>query len=430
MRGDKLLALLKQKNYRGDVFSRKQAVKSISFENNQFKSIEASEEEGYGIRLLNSESREGFSYGNLERELIFEKAETLAEFGEKGEYDFPSKCHVGSLKLHYPEVLGFSEKDLIEKGKDFIERVRKKFPGLYVNVDFSFGEKEVSLLNTNGFRGSYEKTYFAFSISGMQAKDEIFEVYQYQVHPAGKIQYDEIIGRLEQELDWMQKKSSLGSGSYPVLFTPKALQSFMNILLNGFSGKLIEKGVSPIIERMGKKVGVSEFSVIDSGLEEGLSDTSPFDHEGTPSTTRPLIENGVIRDGIYDLKTAWKQGTVPTGNGLRSYASLPSPSFRNVLIQPGDRNLEEIISGVSKGLLVDQFLGAGMSNVMAGEFSANVDLGFLIENGEVGGRVKNTMISGNVFDMIGKIIGISSQQIPLGSSLFPYLLFDEVKVVG
>jgi PmbA protein len=71
-----------------------------------------------------------------------------------------------------------------------------------------------------------------------------------------------------------------------------------------------------------------------------------------------------------------------------------------------------------------------MSNVMAGEFSANVDLGFLIENGEVGGRVKNTMISGNVFDMIGKIIGISSQQIPLGSSLFPYLLFDEVKVVG
>ena len=212
--------------------------------------------------------------------------------------------------------------------------------------------------------------------------------------------------------------------------TPKALESFVDILLTGFNGKLIEKGVSPLIELTGKKKGVDFLTIIDNGTDKFLTGSFPFDGDGIVSNDKYLIENGVFGEGIFDLKTASRLNKKPTGNSIRTYNSIPSIGFRNIIFVNGNKSINSIIKGIKKGVLVDQLLGAGMSNVLAGEFSANVDLGFLIENGEIVGRIKDTMITANVFDAISRILEVSKETYNFGSFVGPYVLFDKFKVIS
>ena len=68
--------------------------------------------------------------------------------------------------------------------------------------------------------------------------------------------------------------------------------------------------------------------------------------------------------------------------------------------------------------------------MLAGDFSLNASLAYKIENGEITGRVKDTMISGNVYDIFKKITEISAEQDDTGSRFFPSIAFEGVKVNG
>jgi len=143
-----------------------------------------------------------------------------------------------------------------------------------------------------------------------------------------------------------------------------------------------------------------------------------------------LIENGILRHFIYDLATAKRLGTKSTGHGRRSPASLPQPEFSSLILERGDTSLEDMIHSIEKGLLVYSTLGGGMSNVVAGDFSVNVELGFLIEHGTVRGRVKNTMIRGNAFELMEKVLFVGSEAEVVHGMKVPPLAFERVSVTG
>ena len=112
------------------------------------------------------------------------------------------------------------------------------------------------------------------------------------------------------------------------------------------------------------------------------------------------MENGVLRAFLYDLQTAGLAGKETTGSGFRSLGSLPSPSPTSWVLSEGSMSIEEMISDVKEGLLIDQIMGAWAGNVLSGDFSGNVHLGFKIENGKLVGRVKDTMVAGNAFEIL------------------------------
>ena len=112
-----------------------------------------------------------------------------------------------------------------------------------------------------------------------------------------------------------------------------------------------------------------------------------------------------------------------TGNGNRGFSSQPSPGNSNILVETGTMSLEAMIKDVKYGVLLDQVLGGGQSNVLAGEFSVNIDLGYLIENGKVVGRVKDCMCAGNVFEIFNTIIAIGDKAEWHGSTKGAPILF-------
>jgi PmbA protein len=82
---------------------------------------------------------------------------------------------------------------------------------------------------------------------------------------------------------------------------------------------------------------------------------------------------------------------------------MPGPSASVLLLAEGDASEEDMLADMKRGVVVEHLLGAGQSNVQGGEFSANILLGYLVEKGKIEGRVKNTIISGNVYTALSQI---------------------------
>ncbi|HOJ49446.1 MAG TPA: TldD/PmbA family protein [Spirochaetota bacterium] len=428
---EEIIKKLKEKNIEADIYSQNIEINSLEFENNNFKGIISKNIEGYGLRVVNNK-KEGFSYANKLDNNLIEKAIEVSKFGEEVVYKLPdNSISIENDKTYYDEKIENVNLDLfIEKANDTISDFKSMFPDFYFNITYSFIKESVDLLNTQNFKGSYKKSTFLLSISSSRASDEgMIEIYE-STSSNFLDSIECILDRLREKIELSKKNASIKSGEYKLIMTPKALESFVDILLTGFNGKLIEKGISPLIELEGKKKGIDKLSIIDSGKEKTLTASSPFDGDGITSNEKYLIKNGVFGSGIFDIKTASKLNKKPTGNSARSFSSLPSISFRNIIFINGNKDVNNIIREIDKGLIVDQLLGAGMSNVLAGEFSANVDLGFVIDKGEIIGRIKDTMITCNVYDAIERIIDISKETYNLGSFVGPYVLFDKFKVVN
>jgi PmbA protein len=194
-------------------------------------------------------------------------------------------------------------------------------------------------------------------------------------------------------------------------------------------GKQVLLGASPLGSKLGQDITDPRFNLVDDPLLDFGPQTSAFDDEGVPRKVTPLVENGVLRNFIYDLDTAGRAGAQPTGHGVfRNYT--------NLVVSPGEVAFEEMLKGVKQGLLVHDYLGLGQGNPMNGEFSVNLALGYKIENGEVVGRVKDVMLAGNAFQALKQITAISRERQWLGgpysyfNGLFPYIQVDKLSVVA
>ncbi|MBQ3664082.1 MAG: TldD/PmbA family protein, partial [Clostridia bacterium] len=100
----------------------------------------------------------------------------------------------------------------------------------------------------------------------------------------------------------------------------------------------------------------------------------------------------------------------------------------SLVMAPGDKTLDEIVSSIEKGILVGRFSGGQPSS--NGDFSGVAKNSFLIENGKIGPALSETMISGNLADMLFRLRDVSSELVEDGMSVLPYAAFDGITVSG
>jgi PmbA protein len=139
----------------------------------------------------------------------------------------------------------------------------------------------------------------------------------------------------------------------------------------------------------------------------------------------------VVTSFLYDLQTAALAHTKSTGSGRRNRGGLPAPSPSTFIITSGKTSFDEMVADIKEGLVVEQLMGASQGNILGGDFSGNVLLGYKVENGKIVGRVKDTMVSGNIYQLLKQITAIGSQARWVGNSLnTPPLYLSSVSVVS
>jgi len=227
-----------------------------------------------------------------------------------------------------------------------------------------------------------------------------------------------ITGIVIQQLERAGSRAAAHSKSLPVIFTPNGVASaLISPLVVAFNGKTVFEGASPVGNRLGENVFSSKLNLWDDATIAYRPNSNSFDDEGVASRRIPLIEAGIPLNFYYDLQTAALAGKHSTGNGKRHGGALPSPSPNAFIIQPGEVTFDDLLADVKEGLVIDYLMGAGQGNILGGDFSGNVLLGYKIENGKIVGRVKDTMVSGNIYQALKEIAAISNDNRWVGSFL-------------
>jgi PmbA protein len=227
-----------------------------------------------------------------------------------------------------------------------------------------------------------------------------------------------------------RRKAAVSTKLLPVIFTPHGVASaLLSPLVLAFNGKTVFEGASPLRDKLGKQVFDRKLSLWDDATVAYRVGSYPFDDEGVPSQRLPLVASGVVTNFLYDLQTAALADTHSTGNGKRAGGGFPGPAISSVVLEKGDMSFQAMLADMKEGLIVEEVIGAEQGNLLGGDFGGNVLLGYKVENGEVVGRVKDTMIAGNVYQVLRELLGIGQEPRWVGGILHtPHLYCSGVWV--
>jgi PmbA protein len=403
----------------------------VQFEANRLKHVQSKQSTNVALRII-KDGRIGYaSSTNLkESRKIVDSAVETAEFGMKAEFEFPSLDSYPEVVTYDPAIRRVSTEEMTKLGEKMISSVREKTPELQCEASISKGTVSVRLINSRGGQADYRKSVFSLGVEGqlIRGTDMLFVGEgQSSCHPINDISgVTEIV---HQQLEFSRNNTSIKTGELPVIFTPRGVASALaQPLMAGLNGKLVLEGSSPLTNKLGDKSFDNNFSIFDDPTIDFQPGSRPCDDEGTASQRTPLIENGVVANFLYDLQTAALAGKKSTGNGER-HGSLPSPSVSAFVVSAGKTTFNDMVADIREGLVVEFLMGAGQGNTLGGDFSGNVLLGYRIENGKIVGRVKDTMVAGNVYKVLNRVAAIGSETVWVGGMIqTPPIYFSSVSV--
>jgi PmbA protein len=430
---ERILSEAKKVAEEAEVFVVSSEETPVQFEANRLKHVQSKQSTSVALRII-KQGRIGYATAtNLEdsQNLVNAAVET-AQFGMKAEFELPSFTSYPRLEIYDADTEEVSTEEMTRLGETMISKLRSHTPELLCEASVSRGVVSVSLINSRGGQASYRQSIFSLGVEGqlIRGTDMLFVgESQSSCHPI--LEINAITDVTLQQLEFARDQASVTSGSLPVIFTPQGIASALTMpLMSAFNGKTVLEGASPIGNKLGQSVFDERLSSWDDPTIAYRPASRPCDDEGIPSQRTPLIEKGIVTSFFYDLQTAALAKTKSTGNGARR-GGLPSPAPSALVVAPGDTSFNEMVSDIKEGLVVEYLMGAGQGNVLGGDFSGNVLLGYKIESGKIVGRAKDTMVSGNIYLLLKRIAAIGSDTKWVGGFLnTPSLYFRSVSVAS
>jgi PmbA protein len=415
-----ILSLAKKIAEEAEVFEISSEETRVHFEANKLKQLQTKQQTSVALRIIKN-GKTGYATSTETgdgTELVNNAVET-AEFGTTAAFKLPESTKYPVVDIFDDAVNSVSIKEMVGLGEEMIAMVTSHTPKIICEGSVSRGIITVNIINSRRGQAAYRKSFFGLDIEGSLIEDtDMLFVGENQssCHPLSET--STVTAAVLRQLDLAKNRATAPSKRLPVIFTPNGVASGLLLpLMSAFNGKTVLEGASPIGDKQGQLVFDKQFRLYDDPTISYRPGSRPCDDEGVSSQRTPLVENGIIAEFLYDLQTAALAGKQSTGNGSRSRGGLPSPSPSAFTIAPGNTTFDDMIKDITEGLLVDYLMGASQGNVLGGDFSGNVLLGFKIENGEIVGRVKDTMVSGNIYKALKDITAIGSQARWVGSSL-------------
>jgi PmbA protein len=223
--------------------------------------------------------------------------------------------------------------------------------------------------------------------------------------------------------------SSAKTGSYPVIFRNDAANDLFSTFSGIFFAERVQKGFSLLKGKLGEKIAADIVTIRDDGVCPLNIGSVPFDSEGVAVKNKALVENGVLKTFLYNLKTAETDGVSSTGNGFNK-----DTACTNFYLEPSKLSVDELAAKVGNGIFITQLAGLHSgTNTISGDFSCSAD-GFMIENGKVTTPVEQITVAGNFFQLLKDIEGVGSDlrftSTAPGAYGMPSVLVKELKISG
>lgn len=342
----------------------------------------------------------------------------------------------------YPELKeyegDFDNHTLAEKS-DMVLALAKKVESLSEFVscpeaEYSESSFEYVIENSNGLSVS-KKGGYAYLVASVLAKkgEEVKSGFEIQL---AKKYADFDIEKLAKDAveDTINKfgASPIVSGNYKTVVKNSVVRSLLGAFSTIFTAEAVIRKMSFLEGKEGMQIFGDNITIVDDPLCELAPSQDSFDDEGVAAKTKTVVEGGVFKTFLHNLKTAKMMNTTTTGNGYKAGVSSGvgvRPS--NFYVAPGNKSLDELFNECGNGFyLTDvQGLHAGI-NVINGDFSLQAQ-GFEIVDGKLGNPVNLVVASGNFKKLFNDVLAIGCDlNFKTGNIGAPSLLVSELSISG
>ena len=418
-----LLAIAREKGAEfAEVYGEQSTHASFAFEENRLKTSAYSVTQGLGVRAVIGEQTgyayaDGFAPADL-REAARVAARIARGAGGDGRAGaFRVVDSPWPFKLERPAPLALDENGKIAMVERANQTARAHDPRIHeVSVFFSDSSKSFLVANSDGLWAEDRQFLSRLTVSALALDGG--ERQEGYATGGGSVEAGYFEGERTPEAIATEAAdmavillgaSEPEAGVYPVVVSP----GWGGVMVHecfghSMEGDTIRKQTSIRASQMGQLVASKGVTIVDSGIVPYSRGSFRVDDEGTPSQRTVLVEDGVLTGYLWDLLNARITGNRPTGNGRRSsYREVPLCRMTNTYIEAGPHAPADLIADVKRGLYC-KHLGGGSVNPADGNFSFQVTQAYRIENGKLGGPVRNATLTGNGNDAMLKIDAVAN----------------------
>ncbi len=353
---------------------------------------------------------------------------------------FPLEGHIPAFKPRLDDLKNIQVEEIISSLVDARRSaldLDKNLSNVQGSFQVKFGKRAIS--NSSGLNYSYNRGSYTASFSAVGSYGE--NRFSENSFTGGiKLSYDFenlALDAAQRTVDMFQQSTPVQGGNMDVIMEPFAAAIFfIGISRVIFKGNLALTNRSILtLNDLGTQVGSKALTLIDDGLLDGGIKAAPVDDEGTPSSTTPIIKNGILTNFLFDYSSAKKAGVEPTGNalrgighGARSYTSLPTIGARDRVIGEGEKTQAELISQTDNGILIGYPAGIFLGNPMTTDFTIFPTRVLRIKNGEIISPVIGVSMAGNGLQWLKKIIAVGNDSKMMESVVSPSVVFSDIAV--
>ena len=209
-----------------------------------------------------------------------------------------------------------------------------------------------------------------------------------------------------------RKATDADPGTYEVVLEPSAVGVLMEYLAYaGFGAKQVLEGDSFLCSRTGQDVAPPSVTVADD-VRHPCSVGIGFDFEGVSKKRVAVIDKGRATGPVTDMRTGRELGDGSTGHF--SGSAEFGPYAANVVLEPGEAALEDLIGAVSNGVLVSRFHYVNILDRPATLLTGMTRDGtFRIRDGEIAEPIHNFRFTQSVLDCLSSVEGVGRDALAL-----------------
>lgn len=296
------------------------------------------------------------------------------------------------------------------------------------------GNAKVRIVNTYGMDKQYAESFSGAYLQPVAREGD-------STATAFEIQFARSFSELDaKKLGEAAAKKAVGSlhaapvpsGNYRVIIQNHTMTDLLETFSSAFSADSAQKELSLLKGKIGEAIAAPCVTIVDDALSTQGFASRPFDAEGVPSRRNVVVESGVFKTFLHNLKTAHKDGVQSTGNASKgSYASSVRVSPTNFFIQAGEKSFDELLSDMGDGLVITEVEGLHSgANAVSGDFSL-LSKGYTVKDGKREKPVEQITIAGNFFGLLKDVRTVGSDlRFPAGGFGAPSVDVGTLSVAG
>ncbi len=400
-----------------DIYKEKSYTRIIEAKNGKVETVKMGIDSGVGVRIVKGLSTLYSSSYDAGDKSVYKLSKFLTDLNK------PLQNVERVQSLPEKSILSYGEyKPELDKIKEiydiFYSEGKKHNEIEQVSLTYSDKAKHTSIINEEEKQFNESRTYTVLFVEITAKSNNIIQTARKPFGALGgfeflkNINFKDIAPNMIEKLLELIKSPSLKASNMSVVLSSEAGGTMIHEAVgHGLEADLVYESMSVYKDKLNTKVANEKITVVDDSTKDFMRGSFYYDDEGTASENTTLIENGILKNYMFDKMYANLARKVSTGNSRReSFRFSPIVRMSNTYILPGKDNPDDIIASVDNGLFV-KHMGGGQVNPVTGDFVFEVNEGYIIKNGKVKNMVQGATLIGNgpkilqEIDMVGSDFG-------------------------